>query len=558
MRDEIAPVDLKTLLRAANYACANGKLEVVDWLSREFGVAPVLEIALRIARASGVPCLQRLAASGNFVLSQETLENVLLEKARNKEAELLSFILRDLNFKPYPDLTKEAMGRALYVFGTNESVPLDAALVIAEALDLKLSDLDPQLVTRIHDMFTEKESPVSYRDLGVVNRFVDHFGLTEGFFSREEIPAIGRRSAFSFERSSEKKGDHVRSDISSALPHLRSLTTGPLARSESLPRLNASGFVWRGPPEARAVPNKLNNERFFFTKVNQRDMAVANLNAKNLPVEINGDAQKTSKSPGVESLAKQNFLSRFRFAESSRALSLSRFRFAGRSRAAGLREKAADSQSEGEALLGECKTGLAESAAYDARARDYTVVIDCGSFSRAEGPLRSKQWPKAEIAVRRLAPVVCKYAPNGAKLIVFSGPGQMLRFEHIKDPRGFMLILGDLAPRGSADLAGALNFAFAEHDWAHRTPETYIVITAGGSDEKEAAKAIRHAVQRASGPRELCVFYVWVGASAAGSLPGKLGSEPGMRDAMFVIEMPRPTRKELSARTNIPRLDLFY
>lgn len=80
-------------------------------------------------------------------------------------------------------------------------------MAIAESLDLHRADLSPELVAKIRKVFTK--GSVDYRNLEVINRFVDRFGLADGFFAPEEIAGIGRWAAFSFERNSED----IRTDI---------------------------------------------------------------------------------------------------------------------------------------------------------------------------------------------------------------------------------------------------------------------------------------------------------------------------------------------------------
>lgn len=138
-------------------------------------------------------------------------------------------------------------------------------------------------------------------------------------------------------------------------------------------------------------------------------------------------------------------------------------------------------------------------------ARDYILVIDrSGSMSSSD------RWPQALEAVEFFAGSICDFDPSGITVILFDD--KVIKFENVRDPEFVKKVFHQNPPRGSTDLAKALDTAFSEHFDGSTGATTILVVTDGSPNDADAVKAvIEKAASSISSDEELSVSFIQIG-----------------------------------------------
>lgn len=140
--------------------------------------------------------------------------------------------------------------------------------------------------------------------------------------------------------------------------------------------------------------------------------------------------------------------------------------------------------------------------------RDYILLID------RSGSMSGTSWDEAREAVQFFAGCICDFDPTGISLIFFDH--DVVKFDNVHDPQFVVDAFGRNLPRGSTDLAKALNVAFEEHFSGTRGATTILVITDGAPDSQEDVETvIRKAANSISSDEELSISFIQVGYSTS-------------------------------------------
>lgn len=136
--------------------------------------------------------------------------------------------------------------------------------------------------------------------------------------------------------------------------------------------------------------------------------------------------------------------------------------------------------------------------------RDYCCVVD------RSGSMSGKSWKEAEEAIKLLAPQICQFDPDGISLIFFDH--DVVKHDNIKSAGQVMELFNQNQPRGSTDLAKALDAAFQDHFDGERGATTILVITDGCPNSKEEAQeAIIAAANALELDEELSISFIQIG-----------------------------------------------
>lgn len=140
--------------------------------------------------------------------------------------------------------------------------------------------------------------------------------------------------------------------------------------------------------------------------------------------------------------------------------------------------------------------------------RDYMLLVD------RSGSMSGSSWTEAREAVQFFAGSICDFDPTGITLIFFDH--EVVKFDNVRDPQFVVDAFARNPPRGSTDLAKALNVAFEEHFSGTRGASTILVITDGSPDSQEdVANVIKKAANSISSDEELSISFVQVGNSSS-------------------------------------------
>lgn len=141
-------------------------------------------------------------------------------------------------------------------------------------------------------------------------------------------------------------------------------------------------------------------------------------------------------------------------------------------------------------------------------ARDYILVID------RSGSMHGENWTDAEEAVEFFVGSICDFDPDGISVILFDH--DVLKADNVRDPEFVKKLFRENPPRGSTDLAKALDAAFQEHFGGQRGASTVLVITDGSPNNQAAAElVIQRAANSITSDEELSVSFVQIGRDAS-------------------------------------------
>lgn len=201
-------------------------------------------------------------------------------------------------------------------------------------------------------------------------------------------------------------------------------------------------------------------------------------------------------------------------------------------------------------LGGGCKFLL---AAKQQLQRDYILVVD------RSGSMSGARWRQATEAVKTLAPQIVRFDPDGVTLILFDH--EVLKFENITTAEQVNEIMGSHQPRGSTDLALALDTAFMDYFNNNTTdnPCSILVVTDGAPNDQEAvARCIVAATKAMEIDAELSVSFISIGSdqgcirylqSLDDDLESKYGAKFDIVDTMTDSEAKGMSFNELIARS---------
>jgi hypothetical protein len=137
-------------------------------------------------------------------------------------------------------------------------------------------------------------------------------------------------------------------------------------------------------------------------------------------------------------------------------------------------------------------------------ARDYILIVD------RSGSMGGRRWREAEEAVRILAPQITKCDPDGCTLIFFDSSCD--KIEGVRDASRVVELFSQYRPRGSTNLADALDVAFCEHFNGERGATTVLVVTDGCPDDRDAVRrCIVAAANALTVDAELSVSFIQIG-----------------------------------------------
>jgi Mg-chelatase subunit ChlD len=176
-------------------------------------------------------------------------------------------------------------------------------------------------------------------------------------------------------------------------------------------------------------------------------------------------------------------------------------KYARRYTAASVVTSSAETQSMYRSKDGDCKFF---SQARAKLARDYVLIID------RSGSMEGTSWEEAKKSVEFFAESICDFDPDGITLIMFDH--EVIKFDNVKDASFIRRTFSEVQPRGTTDLAKALDAAFLEHFGGTRGATTILVITDGCPDsEPEVERVIQKAANSITSDEELSISFVQIG-----------------------------------------------